>query len=513
MKIRSIFSASSVPKWAAGCALLFSGTILLGWILDLEVLKNGIPNYPPMKANSSIGLFFAGLSLWLTSSGDPNRKRTRFIISKISALIIVLIGGLTLCEYLDFPIYLDELFFKAHDVDAAFPGRMPPVTALNLLLFGIALFILNTTRGYWLAQSANIAVMWISILAFLGYVYEVQALYRLATLTGMAVDSSLTFMILSIGLLFSGPERGLTALITSQSLGGLTLRRLIPAIIIIPIVLGWIPLAGEKYNFYTTEFGVAILVVSLMVLFSIIIFFNAQNLHRADLQRKEAQNLVEAANRELNDFAYIVSHDLKAPINAVGTLANWISSDYADKFSRKSQDQIELVQSNVKHMRQLIDGILEYSKASRTQDTKEKVDLNETVSEIIRRLSPPAHIEISIEDKLPVLQCDKIKMIQVFQNLLSNAIKFLDKPKGEIEIGCKEQALEWVFEVRDNGPGIEKKNSDRIFQMFQTLSLQNADSTGIGLSITKKIVERAGGKIWLESVPGVGTRFFFTVPK
>jgi len=220
------------------------------------------------------------------------------------------------------------------------------------------------------------------------------------------------------------------------------------------------------------------------------------------------------ANKELKEFAYITAHDLKTPLRGIGTLADWISTDYADKFDEEGKKQVRLLVGKAKQMSALIDDILQYSRLGHSNPNKHQVDLNTLVSEVITGINPPENIEISIENELPTLKCEKTQIMQVFQNLLSNAVKYMDKPNGQIKIGCVEQDGFWKFSVADNGPGIDEKYFKKIFKIFHTLSSQDrVDSTGIGLSIVKKIVELNAGVVWVESEPGKGSTFFFTVPK
>jgi len=245
------------------------------------------------------------------------------------------------------------------------------------------------------------------------------------------------------------------------------------------------------------------------------------NLNREIAQRKKAEERqnellkqLESANKELNDFAHIVSHDLKAPLRGIKTLANWISTDYADKLDEDGRDQIELLLSRVDRMHNLIDGILQYSRVGRVKEERVQVNLNELVPDIIDMLAPPQSITITIEDELPVIEFEKTRITQVFQNLLSNAVKYMDKPQGQIRIDCVQENEFWKFSVADNGPGIEEKHFEKIFQIFQTLSPRDeVESTGIGLTLVKKIVEMYGGRIWVESKVGEGSTFFFTLPK
>lgn len=165
-------------------------------------------------------------------------------------------------------------------------------------------------------------------------------------------------------------------------------------------------------------------------------------------------------------------------------------------------------------MSNLIGSILRYSEIGRVIEKMEQVNLNTLVTEITDQIAPLKNIEITIENDLPTLICEKTRLTQVFQNLLSNAVKYIDKPLGQVRIGCVEQDDFWKFSIADNGPGIEEQHFERIFKIFQTLSPRDQlESTGIGLTIVKKIVELYGGKIWLESKVGEGSTFLFTLPK
>ncbi len=238
-------------------------------------------------------------------------------------------------------------------------------------------------------------------------------------------------------------------------------------------------------------------------------------------ERKEAQerqalllDKVEEANKELTDFAYIVSHDLKAPLRAIKNLVTWIAEDCRDILQPENREQMDLLTGRVDRMQMLIDGILQYSRAGRTREEAVRIDLNELLSEVVDMLAPPDHITVSPKTNLPVIHGERTRIQQVFQNLLSNAIKFMDKSQGQIAVDFVEQDDFWQFSVADNGPGIEEKHFGLIFDMFKTLQPRDEfESTGVGLTVVKKVVEHYGGKVWLESKVGEGTTFFFMLAK
>lgn len=223
---------------------------------------------------------------------------------------------------------------------------------------------------------------------------------------------------------------------------------------------------------------------------------------------------INSANEELKNFAYVVSHDLKAPLRAISSLADWLSTDYADKFDDEGKEHMRLLISRVRRMDGLIDGILLYSRVGRVKETLVAVDLNRLVREVIDLLAPPANFTITIENPLPTVMTEPTRIQQVFQNLLSNAIKYMDKPEGEIRIACSAEGAQWKFSVADNGPGIKQQHFGKIFQLFQTLAPRDrVESTGVGLALVKKIVEMYGGHVWVESALGEGSTFFFTLPR
>lgn len=236
----------------------------------------------------------------------------------------------------------------------------------------------------------------------------------------------------------------------------------------------------------------------------------------AEEQRQRLLQELSAANEELTNFAYVVSHDLKAPLRGIGSLANWLSTDYADRFDDEGREHMRLLISRVHRMSALIDGILQYSRVGRIREATVQIDLNLLLREVIDLLAPPAHVEVTIATPLPTLVGERTRIQQVFQNLISNAIKYVDKPAAKVRIDCVRDDDDdrfWKFSVADNGIGIETRHFERIFQLFQTLVPRDrVESTGVGLTLVRKIVEMYGGEVWVESTPGAGSTFYFTFP-
>ncbi|PSF37685.1 hypothetical protein C7H19_09020 [Aphanothece hegewaldii CCALA 016] len=225
-------------------------------------------------------------------------------------------------------------------------------------------------------------------------------------------------------------------------------------------------------------------------------------------------DLLAERNQELNSFSYIVSHDLKAPLRAISNLSQWIEDDLQEKLDEDNQRQMQLLRNRVERMEAMIDGLLTYSRVGRTEVETQSVKVKELLNEILDSLVIPPTFTISIQAELPTIVTKRLLLSQVFANLISNAIKHHPRPDGQIEISatCKGQFYE--FAVSDDGNGIAPENHDKIFGIFQTLNSRDVkESTGIGLSIVKKIVETEGGEITVTSELGSGATFRFTWPK
>ncbi|MBW4522755.1 MAG: CHASE3 domain-containing protein [Scytolyngbya sp. HA4215-MV1] len=220
---------------------------------------------------------------------------------------------------------------------------------------------------------------------------------------------------------------------------------------------------------------------------------------------------LEDRNQELEQFAYVTSHDLKAPLRAIANLSEWIEEDLEGYLGEESQQHMRLLRGRVHRMEALINGLLEYSRVGRTQATIEQVDVAVLIEEVIESLDPPSTFTIVVAEQMPTLMTKQLLLRQVLSNLLSNAIKHHDRPDGRIEITVQDQEKFYEFVVKDNGPGIAPVYHDKIFVIFQTLQARDTkENTGVGLAIVKRIVEAEGGNIWLDSQEDRGASFHFT---
>jgi light-regulated signal transduction histidine kinase (bacteriophytochrome) len=338
----------------------------------------------------------------------------------------------------------------------------------------------------------------------------------------MALNSAIGFELFAVAALAVRPRRGLMMVITSDTTGGSMARRLLPAAILIPLILGALRFSSEKHGFFEIESGISLFAFANIVLFTAVIWWNAKLLFRAEQERLKAMEKLkrtsldlERSNTELQQFAYVASHDLTEPLRMITSYLELLSSRAKGKLGGEEQEFIGYAVDGARRMQTLIQDLLAYARVDTRGRPLEPVDCErvlETAMANLKLAIEESHAVVEHE-RLPIVEGDVVQLTQVFQNLIGNAIKFRSSAPPRINIGAQRNNGEWLFQVKDNGIGINPKNFGRIFVLFQRLhTRQEYPGTGMGLAICKKIIERHGGKIWAESKPGEGTTFFFTIP-
>jgi PAS domain S-box-containing protein len=277
-------------------------------------------------------------------------------------------------------------------------------------------------------------------------------------------------------------------------------------------VIGVIDSEHKDKNHYTNEHLKTLESIANLVAIKIRTAISIRKREKAEAYNIQLLSELEKSNDELHQYAHIVSHDLKSPLRSIDALLNWLKEDNAGKFDEGSLQNIKLIESTLERMELLISDILDYSRVTSDNSKMTEVNTDILVKELIKFQYIPNHIKLKLNSALPIVKADKTKLQQVFQNLISNAVKFSDKNKGIIEVDAINTSGYYLFSVKDNGIGIEKKHHEKIFKIFHSLKTSK-NSTGIGLSIVKKIINLHEGDIWLESEPDKGSTFFFTLKK
>jgi signal transduction histidine kinase len=223
---------------------------------------------------------------------------------------------------------------------------------------------------------------------------------------------------------------------------------------------------------------------------------------------------LEKSNHDLDQFAYVTSHDLRAPLRGIANLATWLEEDVGDGLSEGAREHLRLLRTRVQRLEDIIEGVLDYSRAGRVDDEPVDVDTGALAREVVELLAPPSHVTMRIDRFMPTVRTTRVQLQQVLMNLVANALQHNDGTEPRVEIGAEPIADGWEFYVRDNGPGIAARHHAQIWRLFQTLQPRDRTaSTGIGLAIVKKIVEAHGGRVWIDSEEGRGATFRFTWPK
>lgn len=241
----------------------------------------------------------------------------------------------------------------------------------------------------------------------------------------------------------------------------------------------------------------------------------ARELKLQNRKLQRTQERLEESNERLEQFAYAASHDLQEPLRMVSSYLQLIESRYADEFDEDGEEFLEYAIDGSERMKEMIDGLLEYSRVETQGEAFEPVDLDEIRADACQNLELQIDESDAVIDseQLPRVEGDASQLRQVFQNLISNAIEYSGDTPPQVDISAERDGEEWIISVRDRGLGIPSEEQDRIFEVFERLhSHEESSGTGIGLALCNRIIERHNGEIWVESEPGEGTTFSFTLP-
>jgi len=532
-----------VPFMAGAVVAIMGALVLAGWALNLPIVTQLSQGGVPMIPLTALSFALAGGSL--TMAVRPNRTATTEAIQQTLAAAVATITILTFYEYIrGGTSQFDLLLFgdRLHDGSVS-AGRIAPNTAACLLLFSLALLTIpHDQRKHDLrAQMFAAPGLFIALVAILGYVFDVRGMYSLSQSTGMALPTAIAHLILGVGIIFAVRDRGVASLLMDEGAAGVLTRRLLPAALLAPVVLGIVRLAGESAGIYETEFGTSLFALASILIYVILVLWSARVLRNSDKERVDllaleqqarahaegarseaeaARAEAERANNSKTDFLAVMSHELRTPLTAIMGYEELLSDGITGPVTELQRQQLGRINASARHLLGLIDEILTFARVDigRERVRWESMSVNHTLTDAAALVQPMAadkklrfFVELLDEDQ--AIQTDGTKLRQMLVNLLSNGIKFTDK--GEVRLGCAVNASTLEVRIADTGVGIAAENIEDVFEPFwqaEQTATRKTGGTGLGLSVTRKLARLLGGDVTVASRMGAGTTFLLTLP-
>jgi signal transduction histidine kinase len=533
-----------VPIIAGGAVAILGALVLIGWAFNVPVITQWQPGGIPMIPLTAVCFVLAGSSLILAAR--PNQTATTEAVQQTLAALVATISILTFYEYLrGSESGFDLLLFGNRVARAGWspPGRIAINSAASLLLYSLALlFIPHDRRKRDLrAQMFASPALLIALVAVLGYVFGVRGMYALSQSSGMALPTAIAQLILGVGVIFAVRDRGVSALLMDEGAAGVLTRRLLPAALLAPVVLGIIRLAGESAGMYESEFGVSLFAVASILTFVGLVLWSARVLRDTDKERVDllalekdarahaerarseaeaARAEAERANNSKTDFLAVMSHELRTPLTAIMGYEELLSDGITGPVTEMQRQQLGRINASARHLLGLIDEILTFARVDigRERVRWESMSINHTLSDAASLVEPMAtaknlKLVIKLLDEDQAIQTDGTKMRQMLVNLLSNGIKFTEK--GEVMVGCIVNEGMLDVTIADTGVGIGAENIEYVFEPFwqaEQTATRKTGGTGLGLSVTRKLARLLGGDVTVASRVGAGTTFLLTLP-
>ena len=533
-----------VPIIAGSAVAIIGAVALAGWALNLPFVTTITTGGYPILPLMAVCFVLAGGAL--TMSVRPHRTATLDAVQQTLAALVATIAGLTLYEYLrGSDSGFDLLLFgdRIKQVSNHPPGRIAINSAGSMLLFALALLSIphDQRRHDLRAQMFATPALLIALLAILGYLFGVKGMYSLSQSSGMALWTAVGQLILGIGILVAVRDRGVALLLLDDGPAGVLTRRLLPAALLAPILLGVIRILGESSGFYETEFGVSLFAVASILTFVGLVLWSARVLRNTDKERVDllalekearahaerarseaetARAEAERANNSKTDFLAVMSHELRTPLTAIMGYEELLSDGITGPVTELQRQQLGRINASARHLLGLIDEILTFARVDigRERVRYESMSCNHTLADAAALVEPMAaakNIDFIVEllDEDQAIQTDGTKLRQMLVNLLSNGIKFTDR--GEVRVGLSVRSGTLEVSIADTGVGIPAENIEEVFEPFwqaEQTATRKTGGTGLGLSVTRKLARLLGGDVTVASKVGVGTTFLLALP-
>jgi signal transduction histidine kinase len=522
--------------WCGYLAAAIGCTGGIGWLTGLGVLTSLSPHWPAMRQSTALGLIAAGSALVLNGMRHRQRHLAAHMSRLCAVLIVVLVGAILAEAVSGNDLGIDRILVAEPSGIAGGVNqvRMAPLITLIFALYAVALLAMGSVRSRWQTLSPALALLGtvVSMVVLLGYVFGASELYTVAgRFTAVAAPTSITFILLGNGILFTNLPAGPLRSLASPGLGGMMLRRMLPVIILLPTGVVWSHLVAQSRGlFESIEFEAASVAVIMMISMAGILIWHAGVLDRLDRARRRGDEQIrqlnvtlnsrvlalEAATREFQGFSYSMSHVLRAPLRAIHGYTQVVIEDLGETLDSEGRRLLGVVQSSTEEMSLLLDGILAFLRLGWQPMTIVPVDMHQCVRTAIELLAAKTagrnfRFEIG---ELPGAQGDEAMMQRIWMNLLDNAVKFTGSTdESRIEVGAEIGVDQTIYFVKDNGAGFDMQYVAKLFGVFQRLhDTAEFPGTGIGLAIVNRIVARHGGHVCAEGKPGKGAAIHFSLP-
>lgn len=512
-------------------AAVATALALVGWLTGIRFLTSIRTGYFPMPPSTAVALLLTAGCVLITVYW-PNHRPLR-AISRATNTVLMLLTFIIIVEaFLEVAPGIEERIFGLKGTLNGIPmGRMSPIAAMSLFVLNLAMVLfhlnkINESVRRSMAAILSLAILLLGSITTLGYFYGTPLLYGGST-RPVAPTAGFALALLGAALMAgAGNQTWPLRIFVGPAVRAQMLRSTLPIIVALIVIDGWIEAVGID------EFDInPVVVAALSALFFVALAaalvtrsavkvggaVDAANARRDEAEARMIQlnHELERSNAELEQFAYVASHDLQEPLRMVSSYMQLLEKRYAGQLNDDAREFIGFAVDGSRRMQLMIADLLLLSRVSSKANPFSRVDSGKTLELALENLALAISESGALVtyDTLPVVRGDAIQLTQLFQNLVGNAIKFRRDEAPRIHVVAERKAAEWVLSVRDNGIGFEEAYADKIFLIFQRIHGRNEyEGSGLGLALCKKIVERHGGHIWAESEPGRGSIFYFTIP-